>query len=91
MKRTCCHCELSQIILDRADPHDEMGAIEARDFLDTHLSKLTAKQRYAVLAWADGSTPSDIAAAEGITRQSAHQRLQEGLARLRELATAGRQ
>jgi hypothetical protein len=47
---------------------------------------LTSKQRRTLLAWADGKSGPEIAAAEGITRVAAHYRITSAIRRLRELA-----
>lgn len=90
MRRTCSSSERGSNhaggVLDLPDPRDSLLLIEARDFLAVHLPSLTDKQRTAVMAWACGSTASQIARDLGISRQSAHERLSEGLKRLREMA-----
>jgi DNA-directed RNA polymerase specialized sigma24 family protein len=60
--------------------------IEERDFLDVHLPRLSEKQQRTLVAWSEGKTCRDIAAEEGITAASVHNRLSSGIRRLREFA-----
>lgn len=69
-------------------PHHTL-LVEARDFLSVHLPKLTDKQRRTILAWLGGGTFREIAAAEQITEEAVHARLQSAFRRLRQLDADG--